>query len=193
MGGNCGEQCPEHACLTCASSASFSGGGVAQPHEPTAASTCDGFGRRTPAEHQRYRHVALGGQSAAATGDAASAGAGGDFLAASPPSPVLGAFVFRNLARPVALSNTSSALGGGRVPAQLACDCTMLVTERASDFDSLCSSWQLACDFSSDMERAAFACAWPRASAGTIQARGRKCECGVHTSSKHPATPRGNA
>ena len=38
--------------------------------------------------------------------------------APSPPSPVLGAFVFRNLARPVALSNTSSALGGGRAPAQ---------------------------------------------------------------------------
>ena len=70
------------------------------------------------AENHRYRHGALGGQSAAATGDAASAGAGGDFVAASPPSPVLGAFVFRNLARPVALSNTSSALGGGRAPAQ---------------------------------------------------------------------------
>ena len=70
------------------------------------------------AGHHRYRHVALGGQLAAATGDAASAGADGDFVAASPPSPVLGAFVFRNLARPVALSNTSSALGGGRAPVQ---------------------------------------------------------------------------
>ena len=70
------------------------------------------------AENHRYRQVALGGQSAAATGDAASAGAGGDFVAASPPSPVLGAFGFRNLARPVALSNTSSALGGGSAPAQ---------------------------------------------------------------------------
>ena len=59
-----------------------------------------------------------GQPSAAATGDAASAGAGGDFVAASPPSPVLGAFVFRNWARPVALPNTSSALGGGRAPAQ---------------------------------------------------------------------------
>ena len=39
-------------------------------------------------------------------------------MAASPPSPVLGAFVFRNWARPVALPNTSSALGGGRAPAQ---------------------------------------------------------------------------
>ena len=68
------------------------------------------------AENHRYRHGALGGQSAAATGDAASAGAGGDFVAASPPFPVLGAFVFRNLARPVALSNTSSALGGGQAP-----------------------------------------------------------------------------
>ena len=32
---------------------------------------------------------------------------------------------------------------------QLACDYTMLATELASDFDSLCSSWKLACDFSS--------------------------------------------
>ena len=31
--------------LLCAASG---GGGVAQPYEPTAASTCDGFGRRTP-------------------------------------------------------------------------------------------------------------------------------------------------
>ena len=59
-----------------------------------------------------------GQPSAAATGDAASAGAGGDFVAASPPSPVLGAFVFRNWAGPGALPNTSSALGGGRAPAQ---------------------------------------------------------------------------
>jgi hypothetical protein len=59
-----------------------------------------------------------GGQSAASTGDVASAGVGGDFVAASPPSPVLGTFVFRNLARPVGLSNTSPALGGGRAPPQ---------------------------------------------------------------------------
>ena len=32
---------------------------------------------------------------------------------------------------------------------QLACDYTMLATELASYFDSLCSSWKLACDFSS--------------------------------------------
>jgi len=51
------------------------------------------------------QHGDLGGQSAAAAGDVASAGAGGDFLAASPPSNVLGAFVFRNLARPGALSD----------------------------------------------------------------------------------------
>jgi hypothetical protein len=40
----------------------------------------------TPAE----QHGALGGQSAAAAGDAASAGGDGEFVAASPPSPVLG-------------------------------------------------------------------------------------------------------
>jgi hypothetical protein len=85
---------------------------LAPTAQPVAAAT--GTHAPTPVE----QHGVLGGQSAAATGDAASAGAGGDFVAASPPSPVLGAFVFRNLARPVALSNTSLALGGGRAPPQ---------------------------------------------------------------------------
>jgi hypothetical protein len=39
-------------------------------------------------------------------------------VAASPPSPVLGGFVFRNVARPVALYDGSPALGGGRAPSQ---------------------------------------------------------------------------
>jgi hypothetical protein len=68
----------------------------------------------TPGE----QHRALGGQSAAAAGDAASAGGDGEFVAASPPSPVLGASVFRNGARPGAFSNRSPALGGGTAPPQ---------------------------------------------------------------------------
>ena len=57
--------------------------------QPVAAAT--GTHPPTPVE----QHGALGGQSAAAAEDAASEGAGGNFVAAFP----LGAFVFRNLAR----------------------------------------------------------------------------------------------
>ena len=76
--------------------------------QPVAAAT--GTHPPTPVE----QHGALGGQSAAAAEDAASAGAGGNFVAAFP----LGAFVFRNLARPGTLSDGSPALGGGRAPPQ---------------------------------------------------------------------------
>ena len=43
----------------------------------------------------------------------------------------------------------ASTAVSGRRRWQLACDFTMLAAELASDFDSLCSSWQLASDFSS--------------------------------------------
>ena len=63
----------------------------------------------------------LGSQPAAASahaGGQSATAAGGNPVAASPPSPVLGKSVYRT--RVGAVSNTSPALGGGRAPPILA-------------------------------------------------------------------------